>query len=356
MVVNNVKDVGFIPYSCIIVTLFEMKLKFFLYLLMSVTFTVHSFSQCSVSSTSGTPYTVSMSLEPVAIIAPTSCSHGYNYDVEVSYDIVFSGTPQGNLYTLEGYLTCGSNSNIYFNLPNDGSNSSGTSTTTSHPRTSDTDCATTTVSDRQCDAIDIRIQGPGIPYQSKSCNFNSSSSLPIELGSFTLRVKNNRKVLLFWETLSEVNNDYFSIEKSVNGIEWEIVEKINGAGNSSTKLYYNYVDVDGINGVTYYRLKQTDYDGKFKYFQPIFGNVKRNYKSSEELVVYPNPFNENLIVEVAEENINQVQIYSLDGKSLVNSSVDKTISNGKVVFNLSDFKPGMYVVRCNENVRRVLKN
>ena len=323
---------------------------------MNVSFLFHSFSQCSFSSTSGSSYTVNVRLDPVAIVTTTNdCASGYNYEVEVSYNIVFSGTPPGSLGTLQGWLTCGSSSDIFFNLPTNGTDSSGTSTTTGSPWTGDTDCATTTVSDRQCNSVDLEIQGSGGINERVNCT-SSSSSLPIELGSFTLRAEKSGKVLILWETLSEINNDYFSIEKSVNGIEWEIIGKINGAGNSSKKLYYNYVDVDGINGAAYYRLKQTDYDGKFKYFRPIFGNVKRNYNASEELVVYPNPFNENLTVEVAEENINQVQIYSLDGQQLVITSSDKTISNGKVVFNLNDLRPGMYVVRCNENVQRILKN
>jgi hypothetical protein len=351
MAVNNAKCTNLQPYFSIFVIFFEMKLNFFFCVLVSVIFTLPSFSQCSVSSTSGTPYTVNVSLEPVAIIAPTSCPWGYTYNVEISYDIVFSGTPQGNLYTLQGYLTCGSSSNLYFDLPNDGKDSSGTSTTTSNPWTGDNDCATTTVSDRQCVALDLEIQGPGISNQRISCN--ASSTLPIELGSFTLSVESNKRVLFFWETLSEINNDYFSIEKSINGKEWEVIGKVNGAGNSSKKLNYKYVDVAGIDEATYYRLKQTDYDGKFKYFSPIFGNVNKN--SSEELVVYPNPFNESLTVEAAEENIDQVQIYSLDGKPLVNNSVGEILSNGKVVFNLGDLKPGMYLVRCNENVQRIFK-
>ena len=320
---------------------------------MNVGFVLHSFSQCSVSSTSGSPYTVTLTLEPVAIVAKSNCPHGYNYNAEMSYDITYSGANRGGMYTLQGLLTCGSSPKLFFDLPNARNTSSGTRITSSK-WTSDTDCATTTPSDRGCVAVELEIHGPGIASQRRSCS--SSSSLPIDLGSFTLRVESSGKVLLFWETLSEINNDYFSIEKSVNGIEWDIIGEINGAGNSSTKLYYNYVDVDGINGITYYRLKQTDYDGKNKYFRPIFGNEKRNDNSNEEIVVYPNPFNENLTVEVAEENINQVQIYSLDGQPLVITSFDKTISNGKVVFNLNDLRSGMYVVKCNEKVQRILKN
>jgi len=70
---------------------------------------------------------------------------------------------------------------------------------------------------------------------------------------------------LYWVTSNEINNDYFTIEKSNDGINFEIVEIILGAGNSDILLEYSFVDKNPINGISYYRLKQTDFDGKFEY-------------------------------------------------------------------------------------------
>jgi hypothetical protein len=90
------------------------------------------------------------------------------------------------------------------------------------------------------------------------------ASLPIELLYF--RGENYKRYNhLTWSTASEVNNDYFDIEKTKDGKDWSSIMTENGAGNSSTQLYYSFDDnnVEGI--INYYRLKQTDYDGKFKY-------------------------------------------------------------------------------------------
>jgi hypothetical protein len=88
--------------------------------------------------------------------------------------------------------------------------------------------------------------------------------LSIELVFFYARPdKDKRKVKLEWQTASEVNNDFFTIEKSLNGTDWEIVKKVDGAGNSGKLLNYSAYDYSPYAGVSYYRLKQTDYDGGY---------------------------------------------------------------------------------------------
>lgn len=90
------------------------------------------------------------------------------------------------------------------------------------------------------------------------------ASLPIELLYFNGVVceTGNR---LYWSSSSENNNDYFNIEKTRDGIDWNSIVTIEGAGNSNNQLYYSFVDEDVESIINYYRLKQTDYDGKFKY-------------------------------------------------------------------------------------------
>lgn len=89
-------------------------------------------------------------------------------------------------------------------------------------------------------------------------------NLPIELLYFK-GVKDNLSNRLFWSTASESNNDFFTVEKSTNGIDWEIVDRQSGAGNSSMQLNYYTLDQSVESLINYYKLKQTDYDGKFKY-------------------------------------------------------------------------------------------
>ena len=111
-------------------------------------------------------------------------------------------------------------------------------------------------------------------YESEPVN------LPIELLYFKGSVYNSDNIL-HWSTASEDNNDYFTIEKTKDGIDWEILTRESGAGNSSNQLYYSFVDENVESIINYYRLKQTDYDGRFKYSDIISIDNRNNAESKE---------------------------------------------------------------------------
>lgn len=93
--------------------------------------------------------------------------------------------------------------------------------------------------------------------------------LPIQLESFT-GVRIGNKIKLSWRTQSETNNDYFTIYRSQHGLEyWQLVANVQGTGNSSIPNDYNYIDPYPVNGLNYYVLMQTDYDGRREQFPPI---------------------------------------------------------------------------------------
>lgn len=115
-------------------------------------------------------------------------------------------------------------------------------------------------------------------------NFNVGT-LPIELLSFTATAATNQ-VNLAWITASEKNNDYFTIERTLDGLTFEEVIRVQGQGNSSIKTSYEYTDTRPLSGVSYYRLKQTDFNGESEVFK-----VNSVYIQKEELIsnVFPNP-------------------------------------------------------------------
>lgn len=92
--------------------------------------------------------------------------------------------------------------------------------------------------------------------------------LPIELSLFSGQSENNYN-LIKWTTVSEINNDYFLLERSNNGYNWEVIHTENGAGNSSITLDYRYLDYTRNPGVNYYKLSQVDFDGKSEEFDII---------------------------------------------------------------------------------------
>jgi len=95
---------------------------------------------------------------------------------------------------------------------------------------------------------------------------NSGTALPVSLSSFNAENIENKYSHLTWKTNSEVNNNGFEIQRSLNSSYFELVGWVNGHGNSSTLKSYSFDDFEVIKGNTYYyRLKQVDFDGNFVY-------------------------------------------------------------------------------------------
>ena len=116
-------------------------------------------------------------------------------------------------------------------------------------------------------------------------NFNP---LPISLGNFSgsLVDDNELHIELNWETISEHNNDYFTLWRSLDGFDWDVVQHINGAGNSNELIVYKHIDrnlpdYDFSDFTLYYKLSQTDYDGRTEFF-PI---ISIEYKTSKTHIV-----------------------------------------------------------------------
>jgi len=94
------------------------------------------------------------------------------------------------------------------------------------------------------------------------------SPLPVTLISFDASHAKDG-VLVEWSTLSQINNDYFNVQKSIDGYEWEDKVTIPGAGSTNTQMDYNWLDTKPSIGISYYRLKQTDYNGHNETFYPV---------------------------------------------------------------------------------------
>ena len=110
--------------------------------------------------------------------------------------------------------------------------------------------------------------------------------LPVTLVSFTA-AKQEKNVLLKWTTATEIDNDYFIIERSSNGNNWETISQMPTQGNGSNLQYYQDKDLTPLQGVNFYRLKQVDIDGKFVYSKTVMVDMRLNKENN--LVLMPNP-------------------------------------------------------------------
>lgn len=183
-------------------------------------------------------------------------------------------------------------------------------------------------------------------------NTDISSPLPIELTSFEAFASGSY-VTVKWRTASELNNDFFTIEKSKDAENWEQVAIVNGAGTTQTPQQYEIVDTSPFTTRSYYRLKQTDFDGKFDY-SPI-ALVK--FDHTDVLHVFPNPSDGRFTLSVDHFNLSQIRLCNSLGQ-IVQASI--TIKDKFALIDISDAKPGVYVLQVfdGSSVRsaRLIKN
>lgn len=182
----------------------------------------------------------------------------------------------------------------------------------------------------------------------------SQTPLPIELLSFNAELNNEKTVDLTWSTATEKNNDYYEIEKSLNGEEWEFVDMVKGAGNSSSKKKYTALDEHPYNQMSYYRLKQVDFNGKCTHSPVISIDLENQILLS--LDIYPNPTKGELTIQGYSDDIQNFEVYDVLGSKQDISAILRSINNNKVVLDLTFWKSGVYIFRSKNEIRKFIKN
>lgn len=174
--------------------------------------------------------------------------------------------------------------------------------------------------------------------------FLNGALLPVSLQSFTGN-RVDKVVELSWATASETNNDYFSLERSADGRNFETITEVNGAGDATTLLNYSFTDRQPLSGENYYRLKQTDFDGAYEYVGDI---VLVKMPLANEIKIFPNPIAGEVVqVNIATETdqLTQLEIYSINGQLMQIRQVGLYAGSQSVEINASDLPRGVYLLR-----------
>ena len=169
--------------------------------------------------------------------------------------------------------------------------------------------------------------------------------LPINLLSFTADCNTlNQTVNINWSTASETNNDYFTIERSKDGETWEIVTVVKGAGNSNDLINYNVNDDAPSSTVSYYRLKQTDFNGVSNTFNPVA--VSCNSNATDYFVLKPNPAIDEVTCSVvaSEDNNATIEIINYLGQKICIKNCNLLKGSNDFKVDVSPFSNGMYTV------------
>ena len=148
-------------------------------------------------------------------------------------------------------------------------------------------------------------------------------ALPIELISFKVK-EVDKSAFITWSTATEINNDYFVIERSRDAYKWDSIDLIEGAGNSSTVLDYSTIDRFPISGQAYYRLKQVDFNGDYSY-----SNIAA-ISLSKDFFLYPNPTKNSINVYYPYAGNITVSIYNSIGTLMIKEYFSTSLISGLI--------------------------
>ncbi len=182
-----------------------------------------------------------------------------------------------------------------------------------------------------------------------------ASTLPIELFSFNAECQ-GQKVVIKWSSLSEVNNNYYTIERSEDMINWQTIAQVNGAGNSNSIRNYSANDLAS-NSLVYYRLKQTDFDAKFKYFDPI--SLQPCDDGEIVIQVLVNPIIDKLQLKLmgVDNQLIQVSLNDAIGEKLFEQKYMVYKEQNTLSIDMPFLAPGLYLctVKLSNGKSQVVK-
>ncbi|GAB5538963.1 MAG: hypothetical protein Salg2KO_10660 [Salibacteraceae bacterium] len=182
----------------------------------------------------------------------------------------------------------------------------------------------------------------------------ASTPLPIDLLSFNASALDNTAVLLSWKTASEINNERFVVQRSVDAQTWQTIEELAGYGNSDGIKRYSTEDSSTLSGISYYRLKQIDFDGKTTYSQVRSVRI-RNSRGSH-LKVYPNPTDNVINIVGNEGGLTNLKVFNVMGSDITSQTrlVGKADSY-RVSIDLSQLAPGVYFIIGDHTYTKVTR-
>lgn len=193
------------------------------------------------------------------------------------------------------------------------------------------------------DETDLANDDPGL----QSYVENLYVTLPVELVSFDV-VMDDRKAVVSWETSTETNNDYFIIERSIDGITFDSLVSVQGSGESHELLYYSFVDGNPLVGRSYYRLSQVDYHGALTHHNIVsLENTDVN-----QIKFYPNPVADFIFTNV---DLTNFSISIKDTQGVDQYGISTNI-DGLPAIDIHHVESGVYFLTIYDNRDQTTKS
>ncbi len=179
-----------------------------------------------------------------------------------------------------------------------------------------------------------------------------NNPLPIELLSFQVN-KCNTEVCLLWETATEINNDYFTIERSIDSQFFIPIQIVDGAGNSNTNMNYYTSDEKPISGVSYYRLKQTDFDGQSSYSR--IKSITFDGLENIRFTIFPNPTKNVISITGSKKDMDGFKIFNVLNQDITFEIELINVDESKYSADLTRLSSGIYFISNSTSVIKVFK-
>jgi uncharacterized protein (DUF1501 family) len=173
-----------------------------------------------------------------------------------------------------------------------------------------------------------------------------AAAFPVGLLEFDAVVENNSVVRLNWQTATETNNDFFEVQRSEDGVVFERLSQVDGAGNSTTLRTYNTLDPRPFQGISYYRLKQVDFDGTFTYSDIRTVMISPDAGTEVKVKAYPNPASDfvTLSINSSEPLDAELNIMNTAGQLLRHEPLRLQLGINEHRLNLSELIDGFYYI------------
>lgn len=200
----------------------------------------------------------------------------------------------------------------------------------------------------------------GVPFTND--NFDATwtlvengAPLPITLLSFNAIWGDDRQTYakVFWSTASEENNDYFAVERSADGTNWEQINRVQGAGTSIATINYEILDLNPMIGVSYYRLRQVDFDGTATYTHIV--SLKREINGAA-ISIYPNPASNQFQISFEGFESAEIKMNILDNSGRIVVAHKANVLNNPVqIINTSGFQSGVYYIQVTSDTESFIQ-
>ncbi len=176
-----------------------------------------------------------------------------------------------------------------------------------------------------------------------------TNPLPVELLAFNAVKKSEKSVFIYWSTASEINSDFFIVQKTKDFEEWVNVSTVEAQGNSVNEVTYETFDNSPYSGDSYYRLKQVDFNGNFEY-----SNVEKVNFESLDYSIYPNPTKDVINISLTNSENYKLQLLNAVGQVININNLTSTTSNA-ISVNVKSLPKGIYYLEISDKNEDKLK-